>query len=154
MAILASFQLVTPAASYNILTNRKWFFGFYWPQQSFWIFIITWECYQLSEFTLKLAFINFPIFSMVYKPNQIILGYTSNGNTNNPSSNFNYLTWSTIRGERASQNLFNDNYSPIGPTGTEISRARFSLIFPIGDILSSIFRLLQKLLCLWFLPAK
>jgi hypothetical protein len=123
MAKLTSFQLVTPAAYYNNLTTENDSLVNYWPQQSFSIFIITWECCQLSKITLKLAFINFPIFYMVYKPNQIILGYTSNGNTNNLSSNFYYLIWFTTRGERASQNLFNDNYTPIGPTGEEISRA-------------------------------
>ena len=40
------------------------------------------------------------------------------------------------------------------PTGKEISRAQFSLIFPIGDIQSILFKLLQQLLCLWFLLAE
>ena len=94
---------------------------------------------------------------MVNKPLQIILGYTSNWNTNNSSSNLLYLIWSTIRGERAFQKftrcyLFANRSDR--PSGKEISRAQFSLIFPIGDILSILFKLLQQLLCLWFLPAK
>jgi hypothetical protein len=126
----------------------------YWPQQSFWIFIFTWKFCQLPEFTSKLTINNFPNFSMVNKPLQIILGYTSSWNTNNSSNNLLYLIGSTIQGERAFQNLFDIIYSPISPTGKEISRARFSLIFPIGDILSILFKLLQQLLRLWFLPAK
>jgi hypothetical protein len=70
MAILASFQLVTPAASYDILITENDSLVNNWSQQSFWTFIITWECRQLSDITLKLAFINFPIFYMVYQPNQ------------------------------------------------------------------------------------
>ena len=75
-------------------------------------------------------------------------------NTNNPSNNLLYLVWFTTHGERARQSLFNNNYSPIGPTGTELFWARISLIFQIGDIITSLFKLLQKLFCLWFLPAK
>ena len=60
----------------------------------------------------------------------------------------------TTHGERALQRLFNDNYSPIGPTGTELFWARILLIFQIGDNIRILFKLLQKLLCLWFLPAK
>jgi hypothetical protein len=42
----------------------------------------------------------------------------------------------------------------IGPTGKEISWARFSSIFPIGDITNILFKLLQHFLRLWFLPVK
>jgi len=154
MAKLASLQLATPAAYYNILTTENDSLVNYWPQQSFWISIFTWKCCQLLEFTSKLTINNFPNFSMVNKPLQIILGYTSNWNTNNSSSNLLYLIWSTIRGERAFQKftrcyLFANRSDR--PSGKEISRAQFSLIFPIGDILSILFKLLQQLLCLWFL---
>jgi len=157
MAKLASLQLATPAAYYNILTTENDSLVNYWPQQSFWISIFTWKCCQLLEFTSKLTINNFPNFSMVNKPLQIILGYTSNWNTNNSSSNLLYLIWSTIRGERAFQKftrcyLFANRSDR--PSGKEISRAQFSLIFPIGDILSILFKLLQQLLCLWFLLAE
>ena len=124
MAFLASLQLVTPAAFYNILTTENDSLVNYWPQQSFWIFIFTWKCCQLPEFTSKLTINNFPNFSMFNKPLQKILGYTSNWNTNNPSSNLLYLIWSTIHGERAFQKfircyLFANRSDR--PSGNEIS---------------------------------
>ena len=154
MAKLASSQLVTPAAYYYNLTTENDSLVNNWPQQSSSIFTFTWKWCQLSGFTLQLAFIKFPIFSMVNKPNQIILDYIGNENIYNPSSNLLYLIWFTTSGERAPQSLFNNNYLPTGPTGNELPWARISLIFPIGDILNILFKLLQKLLCLWFLPAK
>jgi len=154
MAKLAFSQLVTPAADYNNLITENDSLVNNWPQQSSSIFIFTWEWLQLPGFTLQMPNINFPNISMVYKPNLIILGYIGNWNTNNPSNNLLYLVWFTTHGERARQSLFNNNYSPIGPTGTELFWARISLIFQIGDNLNNLFKLLQKLLCLWFLPAK
>ena len=153
MANLEVSQLVTPAAYYiNLITENDSLVN-NWPQQSSSIFIFTWEWLQLPGFTLQLPNINFPNISMVYKPNLIILGYIGNWNINNPSNNLLYLVWFTTHGERACQSLFNNNYSPIGPTGTELFWARISLIFQIGDNLNNLFKLLQKLLCLWFLPA-
>ena len=116
MAKLASSPLVTPAAYYNNLTIENDSLVNNWPQQSSSIFTFTWKWCQLSGFTFQLAFIKFPIFSMVNKLNQIFLDYIGNENIYNPSSNLLYLIWSTIHGERAFQNLFDVIYSPIGPT--------------------------------------
>jgi hypothetical protein len=121
MAILAFLQLATSAASCDNLTTESDSLVNYWQQQSFLILISTWKCRQLPQFTSKTAICNFPNFSMVNKPLSINLGYFINWNTNNLSSNFLDLIWSTIRGERAFQILFDANYSPIGPTGKELS---------------------------------
>jgi hypothetical protein len=116
MAKLASSQLVTPAAYYYNLTIENDSLVENRPQQSSSIFTFTWKWCQLSGFTFQLAFIKFPIFSMVNKPNQIILDYIGNENIYNTSSNLLYLIWSTTRGERAFQILFDVIYLPIGPT--------------------------------------
>ena len=154
MANLAFSQLVIPAAYYINLIIENDSLVNNWPQQSSSIFIFTWEWLQLPGFTLQLPNINFPNISMVYKPNLIILGYIGNWNISNPSNNLLYLVWFTTHGERASQSLTHLNYTPIGPTRTELFWARILLIFQIGDNLNNLFKLLQKLLCLWFLPAK
>ena len=154
MANLAFSQLVTPAAYYINLIIENDSLVNNWPQQSSSIFIFTWEWLQLPGFTLQLPNINFQNISMVHKPILIIPDYTGNWNINNLSSNLLYLVWLTTHGERASQILIQHNYTPIGPTGTELFWARISFIFQIGDYLNNLFKLLQKLLCLWFLPAK
>ena len=120
MVKLANSQLVTPAADYINLIIENDSLVNNWPRQSSSIFTITWEWFQLLGFTLQLPNINFPIISMVYKPNLIILDYIGNWIINNPSNNLLYLVWLTTHGERAPQSLFNDNYSPIGPTGTKL----------------------------------
>jgi hypothetical protein len=115
---LANSQLVTPAADCKNSTTENDSLVNNWPRQSSSILIITWEWLQLPGFTLQLPHINFPIISMVYKPNLIILDHIGNWNINNPSNNLLYLVWLTTRGERASQSLIHHNYTPIGPTGT------------------------------------
>ena len=91
---------------------------------------------------------------MVYKPTWIIFGYITNRITNNSSRNLLDLIWFQNHEERASQILFDTKYVPIGPTRNEISWARIFRIFPISDTLNNLYRFLQQLLRLWFLPAK
>ena len=146
--------MVSSAAScHNLFTEYDSLVN-YWPTQFILIFNRTWKCLQLRAITSNLVIFNFPNFSLVKKPNWIIFGYISNWTTNNPSNNLLHLVWSQNHRERASQILFDYNYAPIGPTRKEISWARFSRFFPIGDSPNKLFKFLQILSCLWLLPAK
>ena len=153
-AILAFIQLVTSAASCHNLRTENDSLVNYWPRHLILIINFTWNGLPICGFTSNLAISNFPIFSMVNKPTWIFFDYITSWTTNNPSNNLLYLVWFGNHRERASQILFVNNYAPIGPTRNEISWARFSWIFPIGDTLNNLYKFLQQLLCLWFLPAK
>jgi hypothetical protein len=103
MIIWAILQLATSAASCHILTTKNDSTVNYWPGQLFLIFMFTLKCLPICKSINKLAVYNFPIFSMVNKPNQIIFGYSSNWITKHPSNNLLHLIWSKIHGERASK---------------------------------------------------
>ena len=152
--ILAFLQLVTSSAScHNLITEYDSLVN-YWPGYLILIFILTWNGLPICGYTNNLAKYKFPNFSMVYKPTWIIFGYITNWITNNSSRNLLDLVWFGNHRERASQILFVNNYAPIGPTRKEISWARISWIFPIGDTLNNLYKFLRQLLWLWFLPAK
>ena len=151
---LALSQLVSSAAScHNLITEYDSLVN-YWPTQFILIFNLTWNCLQLRSNTSNLVIRNFPNFSLVKKPNWIIFDYINNWLINNSSNILLYLVSCQNHRERPVQNLFVHNYAPIGPTRSEISWARFSRLFPIGDIPKKLFKFLQILSCLWFLPAK
>ena len=151
---LALSQLVSTAASCPDLITEYDSLVNYWPTQFILIFNLTGNCLQLRSNTSNLVICNFPNFSLVKKPNWIILGYINNWLTNYSSNILLYLVSCQNHRERPAQILFVHNYAPIGPTWSERSWARFSRLFPIGDILKKLFKLLQILSCLWFLPAK